>query len=152
MAKKTLELNLLEQRLATFSKLESFSAPNGGWVKSIRTALGMTLLQMGKRLGVSKQAVLDMEKREAEGSITLKALREVGQAIDMQLVYGFVPNDGSLDALIEKKARELASQIVHRTSSSMVLEDQANSEYRLNQAIDERTLEIKQQMPKILWD
>jgi predicted DNA-binding mobile mystery protein A len=152
MAKKTLELNLLEQRLATFSKLESFSVPIGGWVKSIRTALGMTLLQMGKRLGVSKQAVLDMEKREAEGSITLKALREVGQAIDMQLVYGFVPNDGSLDALIEKKARELASQIVHRTSSSMVLEDQANSEYRLNQAIDERTLEIKQQMPKILWD
>jgi predicted DNA-binding mobile mystery protein A len=152
MAKKTLELNLLEQRLATFSKLESFSAPSGGWVKSIRTALGMTLLQMGKRLGVSKQAVLDMEKREAEGSITLKALREVGQAIDMQLVYGFVPNDGSLDALIEKKARELASQIVHRTSNSMVLEDQANSEYRLNQAIDERTLEIKQQMPKILWD
>ncbi len=112
----------------------------------------MTLLQMGKRLGVSKQAVLDMEKREAEGSITLKALREVGQALDMQLVYGFVPNDGSLDALIEKKARELASQIVHRTSSSMVLEDQANSEYRLSQAIDERTLEIKQQMPKILWD
>lgn len=152
MAKKTLELNLLEQRLATFSKLESFSVPIGGWVKSIRTALGMTLLQMGKRLGVSKQAVLDMEKREAEGSITLKALREVGQAIDMQLVYGFVPNDGSLDALIEKKARELASQIVHRTSNSMVLEDQANSEYRLNQAIDERTLEIKQQMPKILWD
>lgn len=152
MAKKTLELNLLEQRLATFSKLESSSVPLGGWVKSIRTALGMTLLQMGKRLGVSKQAVLDMEKREADGSITLKALREVGQAIDMQLVYGFVPNDGSLDALIEKKARELASQIVHRTSSSMVLEDQANSEYRLNQAIDERTLEIKQQMPKILWD
>ncbi|MDA0686380.1 MAG: mobile mystery protein A [Bacteroidetes bacterium] len=152
MAKKTLELNLLEQRLATFSKLESYSSPSGGWVKSIRTALGMTLLQMGKRLGVSKQAVLDMEKREAEGSITLKALREVGQAIDMQLVYGFVPNDGSLDALIEKKARELASQIVHRTSNSMVLEDQAISEYRLNQAIDERTLEIKQQMPKILWD
>jgi len=152
MAKKTLELNLLEQRLATFSKLESFSVPIGGWVKSIRTALGMTLLQMGKRLGVSKQAVLDMEKREAEGSITLKALREVGQAIDMQLVYGFVPNDGSLDALIEKRATELATKIVLRTNNTMKLEDQGNTNERIKKAIKERADEIKNEMPKILWD
>jgi hypothetical protein len=47
--------------------------------------------------------------------------------LDMQLVYGFVPNDGSLDALIEKRAKELATQIVMRTANTMKLEDQANS-------------------------
>jgi hypothetical protein len=45
----------------------------------------------------------------------------------MQLVYGFVPNDGSLDALIKKRATELASQIVMRSANTMKLEDQANS-------------------------
>jgi hypothetical protein len=41
----------------------------------------------------------------------------------MQLLYGFVPNDGSLDALIEKRAAELATQIVFRTSNTRKLED-----------------------------
>ena len=53
----------------------------------------------------------------------------------MQLVYGFVPNDGSLDALIERKASELAAKIVHRTSNTMKLEDQENSKDRIEKAL-----------------
>jgi len=49
----------------------------------------------------------------------------------MQLVYGFVPNDGSLDALIEKRATELATKIVMRTSNNMKLEDQVKSNERI---------------------
>ena len=95
---------------------------------------------------------MDMEKREKEGSITIKSLREIARAMDMQLVYGFVPNDGSLDALIEKRATELATQIVMRTANTMKLEDQANSKKRIETAIRERAEAIKNEMPKILWD
>jgi hypothetical protein len=70
----------------------------------------------------------------------------------MKLVYGFVPKDGSLDALIERKAKELAIQIVMRTSQTMLLEDQANTEERLQKAIEDRTNELKRDMPKTLWD
>jgi len=70
----------------------------------------------------------------------------------MELVYGFVPKDGSLDALIDRKARELATQIVSRTSNTMKLEDQENSEMRLKKAIEQRTAILKHEMPKILWD
>ena len=108
--------------------------------------------QLGNKLCVSKQAVLDMEKREVDGSITIKSLREIGRAMDMQLVYGFVPNDGSLDALIERRAIELATKIVMRTANTMKLEDQANSQKRLEMAIQERASIIKNEMPKILWD
>jgi predicted DNA-binding mobile mystery protein A len=93
-----------------------------------------------------------MEKREKGGSITIKSLREIARAMDMQLVYGFVPNDGSLDALIEKRATELATQIVTRTSNTMKLEDQANSQKRIETAIRERATAIKDEMPKILWN
>ena len=95
---------------------------------------------------------MDMEKREKDGSITIKSLREIARAMDMQLVYGFVPNDGSLDALIEKRATELATQIVMRTANTMKLEDQANSKKRLETAIRERAAAIKNELPKILWD
>lgn len=79
-------------------------------------------------------------------------MKEIGRVLDMQLVYGFVPNDGSLDALIEKRATELATKIVMRTSNTMKLEDQGNSNERIKKAIIERTAEIKNKMPKILWD
>jgi len=70
----------------------------------------------------------------------------------MQLVYGFVPNDGSLDALIERKAKDLATQIVLRTSNTMKLEDQENTRQRIEKAIEERAFILRNEMPKILWD
>jgi hypothetical protein len=70
----------------------------------------------------------------------------------MKLVYGLVPNDGSLDALIERKARELAIKIVSRTSNTMRLEDQENTEERIKKAIEQRTDELIRELPKVLWD
>ena len=93
-----------------------------------------------------------MENREKEGSITLRSLREIGRAMDMQLVYGFIPHAGSLDALIEKRAMELATQIVLRSANTMQLEDQANSTERIQTAIRERAAVLQQEMPKFLWD
>jgi hypothetical protein len=70
----------------------------------------------------------------------------------MELVYAFVPKDGSLDTLIERKAKELATEIVLRTSNTMKLEDQEVSKKHIQKAILERTIIIKNEMPKILWD
>ena len=135
-----------------FTGLVKVVPPPTGWIKAIRTSLGMSLLQLGNRLSVTKQSVRDMERREQEGSITIKALREAAKALDMQLVYGLVPLDGSLEKLIERKAKELATEIVMRTSNSMRLEDQENTQERIQKAIDERTSLLKNEMPKILWD
>ncbi len=135
-----------------FIALKRVSPPPIGWIKAIRTALGMSMQQLADKLLVSRQAIQDMENREKDGSITIRSLKELGKALDMQLVYGFVPDDGSLDALIERKAMQLATGIVMRTSNSMKLEDQDNSKKRIEKAIKEMTEEIKKEMPKILWD
>jgi predicted DNA-binding mobile mystery protein A len=152
MSKKSLQLQQLDSKLLSFSSLRQLAIPPTGWVKAIRTALGMSMQQLGNKLKISKQGILDIEKREKEGSITIKSLREIARAMDMQLVYGFLPNDGSLDALIERRAAEIATQIVMRTSNTMKLEDQANSNERIEEAIKERATAIKNEMPKILWD
>ncbi|HRO18491.1 MAG TPA: mobile mystery protein A [Ferruginibacter sp.] len=152
MGKKSLQLQQLNSKMLGFASLKQVAMPPTGWIKAIRTAIGMSMQQLGNKLNVSKQGVMDIEKREKDGSITIKSLREIARAMDMQLVYGFVPNDGSLDALIEKRATELATQIVMRTANTMKLEDQANSKKRLETAIRERAAAIKNEMPKILWD
>lgn len=152
MSKKSLQLQQLNGKMLAYASLQKVVPPPTGWIKAIRNAVGMSLLQLGNRLSMTKQSVQDMERREKDGTITIKALREAARALDMQLVYGLVPNDGSLELLIERKAKELATQIVMRTNNTMKLEDQENTKQRIQKAIQERTTTIKTEMPKTLWD
>ena len=70
----------------------------------------------------------------------------------MKFVYAFIPSEKTLEGMIEKRAEELARSIVERTSIQMGLEDQRNSPERINKAIEEKAAELKNDMPKILWD
>ena len=152
MDKRKLQIEQLESKIEIFIPATHVPAPPTGWIKAIRLALGMSLQQLGNKLSITKQSVQELEQREKENTITIKSLRDVARSLDMELVYGFVPKDGSLDALIERKARELAVKIVSRTSNTMKLEDQENSDKRIKKAIAERTAILKQELPKILWD
>jgi len=126
--------------------------PPIGWIKAIRNGIGMSMEQLGKKLSITKQGVMDIEKREKEGAITIKSMQEIAKAMDMKLVYGFVPNEGDLEQMIETRAIEMAKKIVERTSNTMKLEDQENSKERIEKAIKERAAEIINNTPKILWD
>lgn len=152
MNKKTLQIEQLENKLSGFNAAQKVVAPPTGWLKAVRVSLGMSLQQLADKLSITKQSVQEIELREKEGTITLKSLRETANALDMQLVYGLVPKDGSIEKLIDRKARELATRIVSRTSNTMKLEDQENTQQRLKKAIEERTAVIKNELPKMLWD
>lgn len=152
MNKKSLQIQQLNSKMLDFADLQKAAPPPTGWLKAVRTALGMSLQQLSKRLSITKQSMQEIEQREKDGSITIKSLREAAKALDMQLLYGFVPVDGSLDELINRKAKELATQIVLRTSNSMKLEEQENSKERIAKAIEERAAVIRNEMPKALWD
>jgi len=142
----------LDKKIQTFKGLRGMAIPATGWIHAIRTALKMSLRQMGSRLSITPQSMKEIEQREKDGSITLKNLKEAGKALDMQLVYGFVPKEESLEKMIEKKAYDIAKEIVQRTSHSMMLEDQENSGQRIEKAIKERAEEILYERPKLLWD
>lgn len=152
MKTKQLLIQQLERKMDFLSGFSSSLIPPSGWINSIRKALGVSAQQLANKLNVSRQGVIDMEKREAEGAITLKSLKEIAHKFDMELVYGFVPKTGSLDLYIETKARELAEKIVNRTSNSMKLEDQEISGQQIQKAIEERTEEFRKTLPKALWD
>jgi predicted DNA-binding mobile mystery protein A len=126
--------------------------PSNGWIYTIRKSLKMSLRQLGNRLSIAAQSVKEMEEREASGTISIKSLNEAARALDMKFVYGFISKHESLEKMIEKRAQEIAQDIVLRTNNSMILEDQQNSEERINKAIEQKTAEIKSDMPKYLWD
>ena len=144
-------LRQLDKKLKAFQPLQD-AMPTTGWISVIRKTLNMSLRQLGDRMSITPQSIRDIEKREAEGTISLKALRQAAEALDLTLVYGFIPKDGSLEKMIDRKVYEKAQKIVGRTSTTMKLEDQGNSEERIKHAVAELAEEIKRDMPKNLWD
>lgn len=152
MNNQKLMLSQLDKKLAGLDNLKQIDQPANGWVKALRSALKMSLGQLGQRLDISAPAVKQIEDREKAGTISLKVLRQVGVALNMQFVYGFIPVEGSLQMMIENRARELAREIVLRTSASMALEDQENTPRRIEQAIADKTRAIVAEMPRYLWD
>lgn len=152
MDKRALVFDQINEKMNSISLLRRVVSPPSGWIKAIRMALGMSMKQLGKRLSITPQAVRDIERREKEGSITIKSMQEVGRVLDLKFVYGFVPNEGTLEDIIQNRAMEIALSIVSRTSNTMKLEDQENSQKRLKKATKERAAKIIEETPKILWD
>ena len=154
---KTDKQNLIIQQLdKKFEKIQSVSnsliVPSNGWINTLRKALSISLKQLGKKLNVSSQNINQFEQREKDGSISLQKLKDVAEVLDMNFVYTFIPKDGSLEKLIEKRAYKLAEEIVMRTSHTMKLEDQENTKERVRKSIEEKAEKIKNEMPKYLWD
>ena len=146
-----LRLVQLDKKMAHFTALKTQAPPGKGWIHAIRTALGMSLLQLGKRLKMTPQGVKDIERRENDGSITIQKLREVAANLDMQLVYGLVPKELNLEKLIEKRAYELAREIVLETSHHMKLENQGLTASEISDAIERRAKKIINEIPNNLW-
>jgi predicted DNA-binding mobile mystery protein A len=150
--KKKLIIEQLDQKLAKFKDAGMVLVPQKGWINTIRTTLNMTRDQLGAKLKLTKGAIQKIEEREAAGQITINKLRDIGQALDMQFVYGFIPKDGTIDNLINSKAEKLAKEIVLRTNQNMKLEDQGIGNDKINVSIKDLANEIKREMRKSLWD
>jgi len=126
--------------------------PGGGWIHAIRYGINMSLRQLGSRLSITPQSVKEIEEREKQGTISLLVLQRVAKALNMRFVYGFIPEEQSLEGMIEKRAAEMAEKLVRKASIHMSLEDQGLSQDRLKRALDQKAREFKEEVPKMLWD
>lgn len=145
-------VRLLDKRKAPFFKIKPQHPPAGGWIAAIRKSLNMTLNQLGRKLGMTAQGARDLEGREAAGSITINTLHEVAAAMDMKLVYGFVPDDGSFEKMAEARARAVAEELGARTAHNMVLGNREPGGKEFRQKADALAATLKQEMNRGLWD
>ena len=150
--KKKLLIEQLDQKLTNFKDAGMVLVPQKGWVNTIRTTLNMTRDQLGTKLDLTKGAIQKIEEREATGQITINKLKDVGNALNMKFIYGFIPKDGTIESLINLNAEKLARKIVLRTNQNMKLEDQGINEDKIDHSINDLANEIKREMRKSLWD
>ncbi|NJO88675.1 MAG: hypothetical protein HC831_06710 [Chloroflexia bacterium] len=57
----------LDRKFERLSSIDDLIMPPEGWVYSVRTALKMTLKQLGSKLGITAQSVKEIETREKWG-------------------------------------------------------------------------------------
>jgi predicted DNA-binding mobile mystery protein A len=140
----------VDEMLLPFRGDQLQQLPRGGWVREVRQSLQMPLRWVAARMGVTVSAVSHVESREAEGSITLRSLREAAEAMDCDLVYAIVPRAGSVAAMLEDRARRVARERVEHVAHTMALEDQATSEASVQEEIEEVVRSLLER-PADLW-
>lgn len=80
------------QRTINGMDLRRVKHPLGGWVYALRMAHGLSGADLAERLGVTRQAVAELERREEQGTASLSALAAAARALDATLVYYLRPN------------------------------------------------------------
>ena len=118
---QVLRLRQLTEQLRPDQHLQTVQRPIGGWLKAVRQALGQSLKSVAKELKVSPQAIHQLEKSEAAGSISLRQLEAVAGAMGCRLVYTLLPRQGTLADL----ASSANDKTLRAARHSMALEDQA---------------------------
>ena len=141
-----------DQEIAKLKRMEELNSPPEGWVRTIRKSLGMSLRQLGRRMGITPQSVNEIEEREMRGSVSIRVLQQFGNAMDMKFVYGFVPREKSLEAMIDKRVREVADSILYKTSRQLDAGGKDVDPDSFLQAFVAKTKELKANIPSNLWD
>ncbi len=131
--------------------LGGFSRPlSEGWLKTVRTALGMTGLQLAKRLGVSKSQVSKTENSELSGSVTLKTMQNMAEAMNCRFVYAVIPEQ-DIDQVLKERAIKKAKARVKTASTHMALEAQSLDQQTLDSEIERIAADIMRGKPSDLW-
>jgi predicted DNA-binding mobile mystery protein A len=149
---KHLSVHQLDDQIRQYVNGQRFDRIPQGWIRSSRTAIGMTLKQLAKRLGFSVPAAKNFEMREVDEAITLASLRKIANAMEMDLVYYFKPKQDSLDDLLQFRAELKAKELMERSNQAMLLENQEADNKNKSREYDRLITEIRNQKLSSLWD
>jgi len=147
---KKLMSNQVQKILNKFMGLIKISVPRSGWIRTIRDTLGMSSYSLAKRLGCSRENIVALERREKNGTVTLKTLDEVAQAMNCKLVYCLLPMK-PLDQILEEQAMLIAKKRISIVNHSMSLEQQGLTPQQLKQQEDDLVQELLQGKLGNLW-
>lgn len=127
-----------------------FTPPSGGWIRNLRQALGMRLIDLADRMDLTEGTVRDIEKSEERRNITLDRLRRAAEAMDCRLVYVIIPNS-SLEKTFGQQVRRWAEKVVGRTSATMDIERQSMGRGEIRQQLEELIQDYTRNPPRELW-
>jgi predicted DNA-binding mobile mystery protein A len=105
----------LDEVAVAFRLVRSPAQRSEGWLKAVRTAIGLPVVELARRMGVCKWDIYRLEKSEQDSRIQVRTLRRVAEAMGCELVYAHVPREGTLGAMVarQRSAEEAARKLEH---------------------------------------
>jgi predicted DNA-binding mobile mystery protein A len=82
--------------------------PERGWLRAVRTTLGLSQAHVAAKASMTRQAYADLEAAEERGAISLNSLRRAAEAMDAEFAYSVAPRTAVQEAL-DSKAASLAA-------------------------------------------
>jgi predicted DNA-binding mobile mystery protein A len=144
-----LSLRHLDEQLIPWRE-RPYLRPQAGWLRAIREALGMTVRQFAKRVGVAASTALAAERAEARGDISLSTLARYAEALGCELHYALVPKKPLLQE-VEERAEAIARAEVAAVSHTMALEDQATTQQQVERQVAELRRKLLEGPRSRLW-
>jgi predicted DNA-binding mobile mystery protein A len=141
----------LDRRFANYRSLVRERRPSRGWIRAIRQALGMTTAQLAKRMAVPQPRVIELERGEAEGKITVQSLERAAEALGCRFVYVLVPIQ-PLTKTINERAAQLADRQLESVEQTMRLEAQEVNNKTVRKNAYLRLVKELLRRPARLWD
>lgn len=126
--------------------------PPEGWLRTVRKALGMSGVQLARRLGQTRGAITKAENQELTGAITINTMRAAAAAMGCRFVYAIVPEEGSVIDLVYAQARKKARGTVSRASGHMGLESQSLTKKEIEQEVERLARSMAARMTPDLWN
>ena len=77
-----------------------------GWMRAVRQAIGIPVVELARRMGVAKSQVFRLEEAEQQGQVRLSNLRCAAEAMGCELVYALVPSEGKLASMAAAQRAE----------------------------------------------
>ncbi len=135
------------------SPASQIKVPKVGWIRTLRTALGMTGEALARRMGLSRTAAVRLETSECNASITLKSLQAAAEAMDCRVVYVFVPKEAeTVEGLLQRQTQKKSRQILSEVSPHMALEAQSLTKDASDAELKRISNDLMHRMPRDLWD
>ena len=129
----------------------ALKTPKQGWIAIMRKALGMSAPQLAERMGITKPAIYQAERKEPEGGVTIKQMEKLAEAMGGRFVYAIVP-EGGVDDVLRRQARKKAEAIVKRASAHMALEKQSLTPEQTQDEIKRLADELMRERPSDFWE
>ncbi len=140
----------LDNNLEQIKSVKSFKVPKDGWIRELRNALGMSMKDLGARIGVIKQRVERIEKDEINQKVTIETMARVAEALNCDFVYLFVPKN-SLQSTLEEEALKTAKEIAGSVEKTMRLEKQGTSKSEQQERIKRVAKELIEKQDRRIW-
>ena len=143
---RIMQIRALDKKTSSLSDARNIIPKGSSWINTVREAIGMTAVQLAKRLGVTQPRIASMEVNEE--NLKLCTLKNVPEAMNCDFVYYFKPKTTFQD-IVQNQAMKKAEEILLGVNLNMALE---NQDIRTKEAIDDMADDFISGNTKRIWD